>query len=96
MSSVTDFASPTAASPINWEHVRKYAVPGPRYTSYPTAPSFRDDFHEREYRRAARESNDDPIPRLAPIGVGNTPVSPAETHPASNSRRASTGTCGAA
>jgi oxygen-independent coproporphyrinogen-3 oxidase len=26
-------------------------------------PSFREDFGEREYRRAARESNDDPIPR---------------------------------
>jgi oxygen-independent coproporphyrinogen-3 oxidase len=41
----------------------RYDVAGPRYTSYPTAPSFRDDFREREYRRAARESNDDPIPR---------------------------------
>jgi oxygen-independent coproporphyrinogen-3 oxidase len=45
------------------ELLARYDVVGPRYTSYPTAPSFRDDFGEREYRRAARDSNEDPIPR---------------------------------
>jgi oxygen-independent coproporphyrinogen-3 oxidase len=45
------------------ELLARYDVTGPRYTSYPTAPSFREDFGEREYRAAARESNDDLIPR---------------------------------
>ncbi len=43
--------------------VRRYDVPGPRYTSYPTAPNFSKSCGEEEYLRAARESNDDPIPR---------------------------------
>lgn len=41
----------------------RYDVTGPRYTSYPTAPSFREDFGEREYRTRALASNEDPIPR---------------------------------
>ena len=40
----------------------RYDVVGPRYTSYPTAPSFHDDFGEREYSAFARETNEDPIP----------------------------------
>ena len=31
--------------------LRKYDVPGPRYTSYPTAPFFRDDFGAEGYER---------------------------------------------
>jgi oxygen-independent coproporphyrinogen-3 oxidase len=41
----------------------RYDVAGPRYTSYPTAPSFREDFGEREYRACVRDSNEEPIPR---------------------------------
>ncbi len=41
----------------------RYDVAGPRYTSYPTAPGFREDFGEHEYRAFARETNEDPIPR---------------------------------
>jgi len=41
----------------------RYDVTGPRYTSYPTAPAFRDSFGEREYRASALASNEDPIPR---------------------------------
>jgi oxygen-independent coproporphyrinogen III oxidase len=44
------------------ELLARYDVVGPRYTSYPTAPSFREDFGEREYRAFARETNEDPIP----------------------------------
>jgi oxygen-independent coproporphyrinogen-3 oxidase len=47
----------------------RYDVAGPRYTSYPTAPSFRDDFGEREYRTFTRETNDDPIPSALSIYV---------------------------
>src|SRR5574340_864935 len=31
------------------ELLRKYSVPGPRYTSYPTAPYFRTDFSEADW-----------------------------------------------
>jgi oxygen-independent coproporphyrinogen III oxidase len=43
--------------------VARYDVAGPRYTSYPTAPQFRSTFGEADYRRVARASNDDPLPR---------------------------------
>ncbi len=52
---------------FNPELLRRYDRPGPRYTSYPTAPQFRSDFGERELRAAALESNGDPIPRRLSI-----------------------------
>ena len=36
------------------ELLRRYDRPGPRYTSYPTAPRFHDGFGEAELRAAAR------------------------------------------
>ena len=45
------------------ELLRRYDRPGPRYTSYPTAPQFQPSFDERALREVARESNDYPIPR---------------------------------
>ena len=53
---------PTPAIEFDAELLARYDVAGPRYTSYPTAPSFRDDFGEFEYQRFARETNEDPIP----------------------------------
>lgn len=41
----------------------RYDVAGPRYTSYPTAPHFRDDFGPADYAGIAVASNGDPIPR---------------------------------
>ena len=49
--------------------LRRYDVPGPRYTSYPTAPHFHADFGEREFREAAAASNGDPIPRRLSLYV---------------------------
>ncbi|HSD16421.1 MAG TPA: oxygen-independent coproporphyrinogen III oxidase [Thermomonas sp.] len=43
--------------------LRRYDRPGPRYTSYPTAPQFNAAFGEAALREAARASNEDPIPR---------------------------------
>lgn len=37
--------------------VEKYDRPGPRYTSYPTAPQFHTAFAEDDYRQAAERSN---------------------------------------
>jgi oxygen-independent coproporphyrinogen III oxidase len=38
---------------VSWDPalIRKYDVPGPRYTSYPTALQFEDSFGAREYER---------------------------------------------
>ncbi len=45
------------------ELLRRYDRPGPRYTSYPTAPQFSDAFGESDFREVATASNADPIPR---------------------------------
>lgn len=37
--------------------VRRYERPGPRYTSYPTAPHFTEAFGAREFHRFAAQSN---------------------------------------
>jgi oxygen-independent coproporphyrinogen III oxidase len=52
------------ASPsFDAELLRRYDRPGPRYTSYPTAPQFHSGFGEAEYREVAQNSNGEPIPR---------------------------------
>ncbi|MDO5505823.1 MAG: oxygen-independent coproporphyrinogen III oxidase [Pseudoxanthomonas suwonensis] len=43
--------------------LRRYDRPGPRYTSYPTAPQFSDAFGPEQLREAVTASNGDPIPR---------------------------------
>lgn len=60
-----------AVNPIVFdpELLRRYDRPGPRYTSYPTAPQFRADFGEAELRDAAHASNGDPIPRRLSLYV---------------------------
>jgi len=40
------------------EILERYNVPGPRYTSYPTAPEWSGDFGPEDFERAARQSND--------------------------------------
>ena len=52
-----------AIPPFDAELLRRYDLPGPRYTSYPTAPQFGDAFGETAFRDAARRGNGDPIPR---------------------------------
>ena len=49
--------------------LRRYDRPGPRYTSYPTAPQFHPGFGESELREAATASNGDPIPRRLSLYV---------------------------
>jgi oxygen-independent coproporphyrinogen-3 oxidase len=48
---------------FNADLIRRYDISGPRYTSYPTVNQFKDDITEDDYRRWARSSNEDPIPR---------------------------------
>jgi len=49
--------------------LRRYDRPGPRYTSYPTAPQFQPGFGEAQLRQAALASNGDPIPRRLSLYV---------------------------
>jgi oxygen-independent coproporphyrinogen-3 oxidase len=49
--------------------VRRYDRPGPRYTSYPTAPQFTADFGEPQLRAVIRASNEEPIPRRLSLYV---------------------------
>ena len=43
--------------------VEKYDRPGPRYTSYPTAPQFHQAFAVDDYQRAATASNQAAVPK---------------------------------
>lgn len=54
---------------IDRDLLERYNRPGPRYTSYPTAPQFREQFGEAELREAIAASNGDPIPRRLSIYV---------------------------
>ena len=58
-----------ASLPFSAELLRRYDRPGPRYTSYPTAPQFNDAFGEEQLREAAAASNGDPIPRRLSLYV---------------------------
>ena len=51
------------------ELLQRYDRPGPRYTSYPTAPQFTGTFDAAALRDAARASNEDPIPRRLSLYV---------------------------
>lgn len=53
----------------NAELLQRYNRPGPRYTSYPTAPQFTSDFGEAQLRAVALASNGDPIPRRLSLYV---------------------------
>jgi len=47
---------PRALRQIPQEVMQRYDVPGPRYTSYPTAPVWDDAFGEADHERALRQS----------------------------------------
>jgi oxygen-independent coproporphyrinogen III oxidase len=49
--------------------LRRYDRPGPRYTSYPTAPTFTPDFGAAQLRAHAMLTNEEPIPRPLSIYV---------------------------
>ncbi len=42
--------------------INRYDASGPRYTSYPTAVSFTDEFTQDDYVQAAHQTNEFPIP----------------------------------
>ena len=59
----------TKPLPFDADLLRRYDRPGPRYTSYPTAPQFSDKFSEANLLDVIRRSNEDPIPRPLSIYV---------------------------
>ena len=54
---------------FNTDLLRRYDRPGPRYTSYPTAPNFAEGFGEPEFRELARRGNDAPSQRQLSLYV---------------------------
>ncbi len=44
---------------VDMELIRKYDVPGPRYTSYPTAPNFREDVGREAIEEAVRVNQEE-------------------------------------
>ena len=59
----------SATPAFDLDLLRRYDRPGPRYTSYPTAPQFQAGFGEAALREAATASNGDPIPRRLSLYV---------------------------
>ena len=58
--------SAAASSPrleVDLDLLKKYNRPGPRYTSYPTAPHFHEGFGPDEYRREILATNSGETPR---------------------------------
>ncbi len=55
---------PLAVADVSLDLLRRYNVPGPRYTSYPTAPVWGEDFSPREYEEilSRSQSADSPAP----------------------------------
>ncbi|EAQ99383.1 oxygen-independent coproporphyrinogen III oxidase [Congregibacter litoralis] len=67
MNQIIGSSEQTRRLPREWEAgmsmARKYATSGPRYTSYPTAPQFSEDFDLTRYRnwQGRREHHGDPL-----------------------------------
>ncbi|MCP4011355.1 MAG: oxygen-independent coproporphyrinogen III oxidase, partial [Proteobacteria bacterium] len=49
------------------EMINRYNHSGPRYTSYPTAVTFHENFSAEDYNTACQNGNDDPVP--APLSL---------------------------
>jgi oxygen-independent coproporphyrinogen-3 oxidase len=60
---------PVVVPRLDVDLLRRYDRPGPRYTSYPTAPQFSTEFGEAALREVAAASNGDPIPRRLSLYV---------------------------
>ena len=52
-----DISMPGETLNVTPEFLEKYNVPGPRYTSYPTAPEWNDSYRSPHFEEALRQSN---------------------------------------
>jgi len=59
----------TMALDFDAQVLRRYDKPGPRYTSYPSAPQFSTRFTDADFRRQVARSNQEPIPRRLSLYV---------------------------
>src|SRR5690606_28211932 len=59
----------TTSFEFNRALVEKYDRPGPRYTSYPTAPQFHQAFAVDDYQRAASDSNLAAVPKSLSVYI---------------------------
>lgn len=66
-SQATASEAPGTRAPPEWDSalLRKYDVPGPRYTSYPTALAFSESFDDHAWETYLRERS----PTLAPLSL---------------------------
>lgn len=58
---------PLPVADVSVDLLRRYNVPGPRYTSYPTAPVWKEGFGPREYDKVLAESREKERP--APLSL---------------------------
>lgn len=58
---------PLPVADVSVDLLRRYNVPGPRYTSYPTAPVWREGFGPRDYETVLAESRESERP--APLSL---------------------------
>jgi oxygen-independent coproporphyrinogen-3 oxidase len=58
---------PLPIAKVSLDLLHRYNVPGPRYTSYPTAPVWREGFNARDYETVLRESRE--AARPAPLSL---------------------------
>jgi oxygen-independent coproporphyrinogen-3 oxidase len=59
--------TPFPAADVSLDLLRRYNVPGPRYTSYPTAPVWREEFGPRDYEKVLADSRE--VERPAPLSL---------------------------
>lgn len=62
MTELRVLSNDAGAPAFDAELIRKYDCAGPRYTSYPTAVQFHDDFTTEDYRRCVQATNEDLCP----------------------------------
>lgn len=61
--------SASSAPVIDAALLRRFDVPGPRYTSYPTADRFVEAFGDGDYEQALRQRRDHPASRALPLSL---------------------------
>ena len=65
----TDTPTSVSADSLSPDLLRRYDVPGPRYTSYPTADRFVEAFGEADYIQALRQRQQGMSPKGLPLSL---------------------------
>jgi oxygen-independent coproporphyrinogen-3 oxidase len=67
--SLTTMNATSTATSISPELLRRFDIPGPRYTSYPTADRFVEAFTEQQYEQALAQRRDGPSALSLPLSL---------------------------